>query len=200
MSPRTLDVSALETYAFGHRSLLWWGTIGLVAIEGTAFALLIMSYIYLHGRSTHWPPGGIAPPDLLWGTLNVLVLVASAVPNQLAKRAAERFDLSGARLWVTVCLAFAIVFHVIRAFEFGALNVWWDQTAYGSVVWALLGFHTAHILTDAIDTLVLAVLLFLGKVDECRFVDVSENALYWYFVVLSWLPIYVVIYLVPRAG
>jgi cytochrome c oxidase subunit I+III len=27
---------------------------------------------------------------------------------------------------------------------------------------------------------------------------VSENALYWYFVVLSWLPIYAVIYLAPR--
>jgi cytochrome c oxidase subunit I+III len=28
-------------------------------------------------------------------------------------------------------------------------------------------------------------------------VDVSENALYWYFVVGSWLPIYAVIYLAP---
>jgi cytochrome c oxidase subunit I+III len=31
-----------------------------------------------------------------------------------------------------------------------------------------------------------------------RFVDVSENAVYWYFVVLSWLPIYAVIYGAPR--
>ena len=31
-----------------------------------------------------------------------------------------------------------------------------------------------------------------------RFVDVSENAFYWYFVVLAWLPIYAVVYLVPR--
>ena len=31
-----------------------------------------------------------------------------------------------------------------------------------------------------------------------RSLDVSENAMYWYFVVYSWLPIYAVIYLVPR--
>jgi cytochrome c oxidase subunit 3 len=31
-------------------------------------------------------------------------------------------------------------------------------------------------------------------------VDVSENELYWYFVVWSWLPLYAVIYGVPRLG
>jgi cytochrome c oxidase subunit I+III len=29
-------------------------------------------------------------------------------------------------------------------------------------------------------------------------VDASENAMYWYFVVIAWLPIYAVIYLAPR--
>ncbi len=198
MTPHAVDVSHLPSYAFGHRSLLWWGTMALIAIEGTVFALLIVSYLYLHGRSPAWPPGGIEPPALLWGTLNTLVLLASAVPNQFTKSAAERFDLRSTKRWLSVCLLFAVVFHVIRVFEFQSLHVWWDQAAYGSMVWALLGFHTAHILTDAIDTLVLTVLLFSGHVDECRFVDVSENGLYWYFVVISWLPIYVAIYLVPR--
>jgi hypothetical protein len=31
-----------------------------------------------------------------------------------------------------------------------------------------------------------------------RFVDVSENCFYWYFVVLSWIPIYAVLYWSPR--
>jgi heme/copper-type cytochrome/quinol oxidase subunit 3 len=45
---------------------------------------------------------------------------------------------------------------------------------------------------------VLAVLMFSGPVEEHRFVDVEENAVYWYFVVLTWLPIYGVIYWAPR--
>ena len=44
----------------------------------------------------------------------------------------------------------------------------------------------------------LDVLLFTGPVEGQRFADVSENAMYWYFVVFSWLPIYAVIYGVPR--
>ena len=49
-----------------------------------------------------------------------------------------------------------------------------------------------------LDTSVLTALIFVGPIDERRFVDVSENALYWYFVVFTWLPIYAVIYWAPR--
>ena len=41
-TPRTLDVSHLAPSAFGHRSVLWWGTMGIVLIEGTMFALVIV--------------------------------------------------------------------------------------------------------------------------------------------------------------
>jgi heme/copper-type cytochrome/quinol oxidase subunit 3 len=120
------------------------------------------------------------------------------VPNQLAKRAADREDRGRACLWIWVCLAFALVFLVLRSFEFATLNVKWYANAYGSVVWLLLGLHTTHLITDTVDTAVLGVLLITGPFEGKRFVDVSENALYWYFVVLSWLPIYAVIYLAPR--
>jgi heme/copper-type cytochrome/quinol oxidase subunit 3 len=120
------------------------------------------------------------------------------VPNQLAKGAAEREDLQRARLWLVVCVLASVVFLVIRGFEFTTLNVSWYNNAYGSVVWLLLGLHTTHLITDTIDTAVLAVLLFMGPLEGKRFVDVSENALYWYFVVLSWLPIYAVIYWAAR--
>ena len=66
------------------------------------------------------------------------------------------------------------------------------------VVWLLMGLHTAHLLIDTVDTLVLAVLMHTGPLEGKRFADVSENAVYWYFVVLSWLPIYFVIYWAPR--
>jgi heme/copper-type cytochrome/quinol oxidase subunit 3 len=82
----------------------------------------------------------------------------------------------------------------VRVFEFTALNTRWDSDAYGSAVWMLLGLHTTHLLTDFYDTVVLTVLMFTGPLEGKRFVDVSENAGYWYFVVFSWLPIYAVIY------
>jgi heme/copper-type cytochrome/quinol oxidase subunit 3 len=188
-----LDVSGMPTFAFGPRSPMWWGTMGLVAIESTVFALTIMAYFYLRSHASVWPMSRF-PPDLLWGNVNTAILLASLWPNQMAKQAAERLDIHGVRLWMTVCMVFSLAFLAVRAFEFGALNTRWDSDAYGSVVWMLLGLHTTHLVTDAYDSLVLTVLMFKGPLEGKRYVDVSENAGYWYFVVLSWLPIYAVIY------
>jgi heme/copper-type cytochrome/quinol oxidase subunit 3 len=88
---------------------------------------------------------------------------------------------------------------IIRGFEFNSLNVLWYDNAYGSIIWALLVLHTSHIATDWGDTIVLWRLMKTehGQ-DPRRFVDTDENALYWRFVWLSWLPIYALIYWVPR--
>jgi heme/copper-type cytochrome/quinol oxidase subunit 3 len=193
----TLDVSHLAPGAFGHRSILWWGTMGIVLIEGTAFALVFGAYFYLRMRNSSWP-ANVPPPDLKWGTLNMLVMLASAVPNELAKKAGERVDLAGTRFWLVICVLFGVLFNVIRALEFTTLNVLWNTNAYGSIVWLLLGLHTVHIATDVLDTGVLTTLMFTGPIEEKRFVDVAENAMYWYFVVIAWIPVYAVIYIAPR--
>jgi heme/copper-type cytochrome/quinol oxidase subunit 3 len=70
---------------------------------------------------------------------------------------------------------------------------------YGSIVWVMLGLHTTHILTDLIDTLVLMCLMFSRHGDNPRrYGDVNDNAMYWNFVVATWLPMYVCLYWIPR--
>jgi cytochrome c oxidase subunit I+III len=192
-----IDVSHLPGYAFGHRSMMWWGTLGLIVIEGFMFSVLIGAYFYLRSHLPHWPPN-LPPPDLFWGTLNTVVLILSVLPNIWYKKAAERQDLRTVRIGLIISIAFAIAFIIIRIFEFRALHCRWDTNAYGSVVWTLLGFHTTHLVTDFLDTVVLTVLMFTGPLEGKRFVDVSENAFYWYFVVAVWVPIYAVLYLYPR--
>jgi cytochrome c oxidase subunit III len=194
---RVLDVSGLPTYAFGHRSLMWWGTMGMILIESTVFVLACVTYFYLRERSYQWPVGGV-PPDLFYGTFNTIVLLLSAIPNQWSKKAAEREDLRAVRISLLLCLAFSAVFLVVRGFEFAALHTSWNTSAYGSIVFALMMLHTVHLVTDVIDTAVLTALMFTSRISGRRFVDVSENALYWWFVVISWLVIYATVYLAPR--
>jgi heme/copper-type cytochrome/quinol oxidase subunit 3 len=197
VNPPEIDVSTAPSYAFGHRGAVWWGTMAIIATEGMMFAMLVTSYLYLRTRNTDWPPG-FFPPYLLWGSANLALLIASALPNYMAKRAAVKFDLAGVRLWMAVCLLFGIGFMVLRYLEFRSLNVWWDSNAYGSAVWLLLGFHSFHIVTDFIDSAVLLALMCIGPIKESRFVDVDENSMYWNFVVVTWIPVYALIYLAPR--
>ena len=195
---KALDVRELPTVVFGHRSLMWWGTLGMMAIEGTVFALAIMAYFYLRSHQETWPLHTL-PPDLLWGTLNLVVMLVSFVPAHLAKKAGEGLRLRGCQIWLVVSCVFGVAFCAIRIMEFATLNTRWDSSAYGSVVWLLLGLHTTHIVTDLVDTIVLTVLFFTGPLDGKRFGDVSENSFYWYFVVATWIPIYLVIYWGARA-
>jgi cytochrome c oxidase subunit 3 len=195
----TLDVSTLPDHAFGSRSTMWWSTLCLIFIEGTVFIVAIASYFYLQGNESEWPPADTMLPGLLWPTVNTFVLLVSLIPNHFLKKAAEEKSIGKVRVWGVIADLFALAFLIIRAFEYRDLNVDWDSNAYGSVTWVLLSLHTVHLLTDFIDSVVLTTLMFTRHGREPRrFVDVAEGSFYWYFVVLSWLPIYAVLYWVPR--
>ena len=194
---RNIDVSALPEYAFGYQGLIWWGTVGYMVIEGSIFVIALVAYFYLRLRVDQWPPS-LPDPQLRYGTLNLLLVLASLVPAYLAKAAAERYDLAAVRLWLIVLTLFGLGTVVLRGFEFIGLNCHWDSNAYGSIVWLIMGLHTTHLLTDVVDGGVLTALMFSSHVSKKRFVDVSENSLYWYFIVLWWVPYYLTIYWAPR--
>lgn len=196
--PVVLDVSQLPAHGSGTASQTWWGTLAFMLIEGTGFAIAIAIYFYLMSLAPHWPLNA-QPPDLWAGTILTAVLLASLVPNMMVARWARRHDLPKVRIGLLVMSVLGAAPLFLRVFEFPAMHIWWDDNAYGSIVWVLLGLHTTHILTDLVDTLVLACLMGTRKGDNARrYGDVSDNAMYWNFVVMTWLPIYLCLYWVPR--
>jgi heme/copper-type cytochrome/quinol oxidase subunit 3 len=194
----TLDLSDLPAHGIGSASPTWWGTLAFMLIEGTGFALAIMVYLYLMSIARVWPLE-VPQPDLLPGTLLTVLLLASIIPNIWVARAAKQRNLRHVRIGLIAMSVAGIVPLFIRPFEFTAMHIKWDGNAYGSITWLLLGLHTTHILTDLIDTLVLSCLMFTRHADNLRrYGDVGDNAMYWNFVVLTWLPIYACLYWVPR--
>jgi heme/copper-type cytochrome/quinol oxidase subunit 3 len=199
MKPQRIvgSVAHLPDHAFGPASLGWWGTIGFMLIEGMAFVLAAGTYFYLMPVDSRWPPAS-PPPALLYGSLFTVIALLSEAPNVWLNRAAHRGELGKVRAGLVLMALIGVTLLVVRGFEFTALNERWDHNAYGSILWALLMIHTVHVGTDIYDTVVLAVLVFVKPVDGRKLSDVSDNALYWHFVVVSWLAIYALIYLVPR--
>ncbi|WP_263418635.1 cytochrome c oxidase subunit 3 [Terriglobus albidus] len=194
---QTLDVSMLPNVTFADRSLTWWGTMGMMAIEAGVFALVIAAYFYLHSRSQDWPPG-VLPPDLTWGTVNTFIFILSVIPTEWYRRRAHKGDLGAVRLGLVIATFVGMANLGVRYLELRHLNCDWSQTAYGSAVWFLMGLHITHLLTDWVETIVLTVLFYSPHIEGKRFVDAEENASYWYFVVLTWIPIYLVLYWAPR--
>ncbi|MER9410124.1 cytochrome C oxidase subunit III [Mesorhizobium sp. M0589] len=201
MSERpSLDLSDLPTFGHGPRSPTWWGTLGFMALEGMGFALAAGAYLYL---ATLWPNWRLsAPHPNHWpGTIVTILFIISVVPNHILHGYAKQCAIVPVRIGLVVMSLLGLAPLVVRWFEFPALNIYWDTNAYGSMLWVLLGLHTTHLITDVGDTIVLTVLMFTRHgYSGRRFGDVGDNVFYWDFVVLTWIPIYLLIYWMPRLG
>lgn len=193
-----LDVRALPRTVFGHRALMWWGTLGFIVIEGTTLFIAVVSYFYLRRNFATWPPEHVIRPALLVPSIQAGVMLVSNVPMRAVDRASSRMDLPGLRRGMLLCSLLIVVMTVLRVFEFRALNVRWDTAAYGSVAWATLTAHTTLLVLEMAETVAITVLLFSSEVEERDLSGVSDNALYWYFLTGSWLPLYVMVYLSPH--
>jgi cytochrome c oxidase subunit 3 len=193
---RRVDVSALPRHAVGARSPLWWGTVLLIAIESTCFAVLFTSYLYVRNNFREWPPSerlAVAP-----GALSLAVLVATVPPTWLYRSAAccERFVPM--RRWLFVATALSFVSVAARAWEIRAVPFQWTGNAYASVVWASLGMHTLEIVTGAIESVFMCIVLLRPRMEQKTFEDVEASALFWFFSVLVWVPFAVLFYLDGR--
>ena len=192
------DVSGLPTVTFGQRSLMWWGTLGYMTIEGWSLALLVATYFYLRQNFETWPPLGTPSPSLLIPTINLALLVVSIWPTWLAAERAKRLDTDGVKRWLMVCSVLSLPILILRWFELWALNVRWDSNAYGSVAWITVGFQTSLLVLDVADTVGLAIFYWTRRMPVKVMSDVADNSFYWYFTVGSWVPIYAIMYVGPR--
>ncbi len=194
----TADLSALPQGGFGPASVIWWGNLSFMLIEGTAFVLAMGAYLYLHSRGGQWPPRGDALPSLSWSGVFTVGLVASVLPNHWVAKRARAQDAKGVRIGILVMTVVGVVLLAARGFELTTLNVRWDKDAYGSVVWMLMILHTSHVITDLGDTAVQALWLHTHEIGKDQFSEVDDNAAYWDFVVVAWVPIYLLLYWFPR--
>jgi cytochrome c oxidase subunit III len=227
----TIDVSHLPAEVRDSRSPAWWGNVLFMAIETTTVALLIASYLYLWRNYTQaqWPPpqSNTEPPildpkpDLLFGTLNVLLLLGS-VPLMawVSRVCGQQFDrlerlkatkpsaasaneappkrpvvvLAGlGALVVLGCVSL-----VLRWYEFPALHVRWNDNAYAALVWSLLGLHLLYILIEVIEFAVMLFWIAVFELGENQATDVILTGEYWYWTVGVGVVIYAVVYWFPR--
>ena len=190
-------VADLPTTTFGHRSHMWWGTLGFIVIEGSTLFIAAVSYFYLRRNFPSWPPEGILRPALTVATVQAALMALSNIPMLMVDRGARRLDVRTVRAGMLVCTLLALVMCVLRALEFGALNVRWDSNAYGTVAWATLTAHATLLLLETLESLVFTALLFSPNLEQRDLAGATDNALYWYFLTGVWIPLYAIVFLSP---
>jgi heme/copper-type cytochrome/quinol oxidase subunit 3 len=198
MERPSLDVSKLPKGAFGNRGIVWWGTVGFMISETMTLAVAAASYLYLRGNEESWPPPPTPLPALLIPTINMVVLLLALYPMVRAKRCAMQFDKRGTGMWMMVEGVFGLAATILRGAEFFAVNTKWDEDAYGSLVFFILGLHATLIIADLVEGVTIGSIFFTDRCEAKHYSDVEDAALYKWFLVLIWIPLYFLIYISPR--
>lgn len=191
------SVAELPTVTFGHRSLMWWGTLGFMVIEGWTLALIVAMYFYVRQNFLEWPPMRTPLPSLGTPTINLAIILVSIIPVYLADRASRRLDLGGVKLWLLISSLISLPIPVLRWYELWSLNVRWDSNAYGSAAWLIVATHATLLLLDVSDTVGLTLFYWLRRMPIKAMSDVADNSFYWYFMALVWVPLYLIVYVGP---
>lgn len=193
-----VSVESLPSEVYGAQNITWWGAIGGEIIEGFVVVLAVFAYYYLRHAATNWPPLHTPLPSLGIPTLNLGLMFVSIIPAWFAWRAAKDKDRRRTIIALVAHALIGIVIVVLRYYEMKALNVRWDTNAYGSINWAILFAHGYTALFDVFDTVGLALLCIVLEPEEKHYVDVTENSIFWYFVVATWVPLYFLVFFGPR--
>lgn len=191
------DARHLSTYGTGSTATGWWGIVMLMLIEATVFTGLIATYYYLFANATVWPPDGIGQPKLTLPVIYTIVLLGSAIPAWWGDRQLRDGRVNQLRLWRAVGMVMLIAFLVMKGWEYTHLSYRWNDGAYGSIVWLMAGFHTGHVITVVLKTLVTQTLAWKGFFTAERRSAVEGTTMYWIFVVVMWIPMFITIYLFP---
>jgi cytochrome c oxidase subunit III len=194
-----IDLRGLPDVVFGPRDVMWWGTLGFMLIEGFTLVLCAAAYLYVTQNFSTWPPQNTPLPSLVAPTVQVAVMLVSLVPARWTARAARRFDLNAVRIGLVIATVFAIAIVGLRGWELlVSLNVKWDANVYGSVQWLVLGVHATLLAVELVEIGGMTLIVWVAPVEEKHMSDVADIVFYWYFMVLSWLPLYVLCFWLPR--
>jgi cytochrome c oxidase subunit 3 len=203
----TIDVSRLPAHVLDRRSPIWWGNLLLLLIETTMFALLLATYFYLRVVDfDHWPPPRVDRVPILFhpvpalgtATTNLVLILISFAPMFWVDRACLKRKIGAVKIGLILTVLLGITAVVLRFQEFQALQFKWNDNAYASIIWLILGMHLAHLITATCENALMTVWVFLKGLDDKHARDIRVTATYWYWVVGIWILLYIVVYWVPR--
>lgn len=161
------------------------------------FASLFATYVVLRGNVAGGPSGSeiFQLPLVLAETL---ILLTSSFACGLAILAMKQGKKRQLVSWLAITYVLGVAFLTIELTEFGSLMAeghGWQQSAFLSAFFTLVGTHGLHITIGLLWLLVLVCVLFkrgLSAKIQRQFVLFS---LFWHFLDVIWIFIFTVVYL-----
>jgi cytochrome c oxidase subunit I+III len=174
----------------------WWATLVLIAVLATALVTLVASYVYLGDGTLAWAPRA---PALTVAAIAAGLSLSSGLVMLAAVRVARR-AVWLRRLALAGATALAAASLAVGRDEYAAIGSPAAESAYGSIVLALLGYQWL-VTALALAMLTLAQLWAWLAPADLRGTGVLLNAsLVVGFAVFNGVVVFAMVYVAPRLG
>lgn len=189
----------------GPKLGMWLFLATEIILFGGLF-ILYASYRFQHPAAF---AAGSHELNLTMGTINTVVLITSSFFVAVAILAAEQGKARMARLFLSLTIAAAAAFMVIKGFEWGEkflhglypnseamLALDQGEILYFGLYYTMTGMHALHVL---IGGGVLAGVLFMmrgGGLSESQMPFFENSGLFWHLVDLIWIFLFPLFYLI----
>src|SRR4051794_19331014 len=200
-----IDVAELPSTVFDTGAPLWWGNTLLLCIETAMFGILVSLYFSVMMNTSPFPPPRVdrlpvlyaSEPDLTLPIWGLVVLLASLIPAIWLDVSARRRKAGSVKIAIVVTLLFNLAAIFIHYYEFDSLHFKWNDNAYGSVTWMILGMHLLHLIVMLCEDTYMVGWTFAEGLDDKHALDITVMAIYWYWIVGVWLLLFPLLYVVP---
>ena len=153
--------------------------------------------------------------DVMLGTTNTAVLIASSLTMALAVHAAQTDDRKQLTLFLVVTMLLGAAFLGIKsveyyhkftehhvpgaAFQFEKEHLYHAQIFF-SLYFIMTGLHAVHMIIGLGIMLVMFWLAWRGTITAEYYSPIEVSGLYWHFVDIVWIFLFPLLYLIGRHG
>jgi cytochrome c oxidase subunit III len=151
--------------------------------------------------------------DIVWGTFNTVVLIASSLTMAMAVHASSLGRKSQVIRYLLLTMFLGLVFLGVKAIEYshkfhehlvpgphfaghganaGPLEI------YFSFYFAMTGMHALHMVIGIVALTVLVIMTARGRFSSEYSTPVEFTGLYWHFVDIVWIFLFPLLYLIGR--
>jgi cytochrome c oxidase subunit 3 len=144
-----------------------------------------------------WGPEsmGAEPLDILPIALPItLILISSSFTVHFAVQAIRRDRVGAMRFWLAVTLLLGVVFLAGQIYDYTQLGFGISDGVFGTVFYALTGFHGAHVFGGAIGLTILVARAAGGQFSAKNHVAIEAVSYYWHFVDIVWIGLFTTLY------
>lgn len=188
-------VPELPVGSVRRRASGWWGMWMVIATEGSLFAYLLFSYLYLAVQAqgdwvTEMPRFRISLP-------NTALLIASSAVLHWGETGIRKGARGRLMLALGAAFAMGAVFVALQLIEWRNKSFHLSDSAYASSFFVTTGFHMAHVVGGLLVLATLFLWAMMGKFGAQRHSAVTVGAMYWHFVDVVWLAVFATFYVSP---